>query len=204
MEAKTVDFIRRLLPGDEVLEAAHAWFGLIWDESARREVRRLLELALTNKHLRIYDVWRVPLTGRPLRVRRARVIRLRDIKETSVRQEHRASVLTVVYASGRYEEWATPTSPAATRFVEMVDDTVDRQALAVDVADQLSKLAVLREKGALNESDWDLAKTMFLGKGTSEKEEAIDILGKLFHLHKSGVLSEGEFNMKKWDILSRR
>lgn len=72
-----------------------------------------------------------------------------------------------------------------------------------DIADQLSKLAVLRDEGVLTGKDWERAKDLFLGKGPDKKEEAVRMLRSIHELHRSGVLSEGEFNMKKWDILSR-
>ncbi|NTW29524.1 MAG: SHOCT domain-containing protein [Coriobacteriia bacterium] len=71
------------------------------------------------------------------------------------------------------------------------------------VADELNKLAALRSQGAISESDWERAKDLFLGKRPSAQEQAIEQLRQLYELHRSGVLSESEFNMKKWDILSR-
>jgi len=35
------------------------------------------------------------------------------------------------------------------------------------------------------------------------RESSVGLLRQLHSLHKSGVLSESEFNMKKWDVLSK-
>ncbi len=72
------------------------------------------------------------------------------------------------------------------------------------LADELGRLADLRAQGAISESDWERAKDLFLGKRPDAREQAIEQLRQLYALHRSGVLSESEFNMKKWDILSRQ
>jgi len=55
----------------------------------------------------------------------------------------------------------------------------------------------------LNEEDWERAKSIFLGKPGNKRDEAVRMLRNLHDLHRAGVLPEGEFNMKKWDVLSR-
>ena len=71
------------------------------------------------------------------------------------------------------------------------------------VADELRKLAELRDQGVLDADDWTRAKSLFLGKNETERERSARELRQLHELHVSGVLSASEFNMKKWDILSR-
>lgn len=71
------------------------------------------------------------------------------------------------------------------------------------VADEIAKLSELRSRGAITDEDWSRAKDLFLGKQHSAQEQAIAQLQQLFELRKSGVLTESEFNMKKWDVLSR-
>jgi hypothetical protein len=71
------------------------------------------------------------------------------------------------------------------------------------VADELGRLATLRSQGILSDSDWERAKSLFLGKKASAQEQAIEHLRQLHELRRNGVLSESEFNMKKWDVLSR-
>jgi len=71
------------------------------------------------------------------------------------------------------------------------------------VADELGKLASLRGEGILSKDDWERAKDLYLGKQPDEQAAAIVQLKKLHDLHRQNVLSESEFNSKKWDILSR-
>lgn len=71
------------------------------------------------------------------------------------------------------------------------------------IAEELGSLAALRSQGAISDSDWERAKDLFLGKRPDAQHQAVDQLRQLHDLHRAGVLSESEFNMKKWDILSR-
>jgi len=71
------------------------------------------------------------------------------------------------------------------------------------VAEELSKLAALRDEGAITSDDWERAKDLYLGKPPSERDESVRQLRKLHDLRRDGVLSESEFNSKKWDILAR-
>lgn len=71
------------------------------------------------------------------------------------------------------------------------------------VATELEKMAKLVREGVLNNDEWERAKLMLLGKPQDKREDAFRTLRKLYDLYKSGVLSQSEFNMKKWDILSR-
>ena len=51
--------------------------------------------------------------------------------------------------------------------------------------------------------DWERAKDLFLGKSEDARARAARELRQIYELNKSGVLSDSEFNMKKWDILAR-
>lgn len=71
------------------------------------------------------------------------------------------------------------------------------------VAAELAALNELKEQGALTDEDWEQAKARFLGQPKSAADLAAEQLASLYQLHRTGVLSESEFNMKKWDILSK-
>jgi hypothetical protein len=88
-------------------------------------------------------------------------------------------------------------------FVRMVQDRMGRSVVPVGVADELAKLASLKESGMLSEAEWERATNLYLGKPSTAREEAIAQLRSLHSLHKQGVLSESEFNSKKWDVLAR-
>ncbi len=77
-------------------------------------------------------------------------------------------------------------------------------ARGASVASELERLAALKSSGALSEDDWARAKDLFLGKAPDAQERAVEHLRELHDLWRSGVLSESEFNAKKWEVLSRR
>jgi hypothetical protein len=71
------------------------------------------------------------------------------------------------------------------------------------VADELSKLAELSQKGLLSPDEWERAKDLYLGKPLDRRSADAHLLGQLHDLYRDGGLSESEFNTKKWEILSR-
>jgi hypothetical protein len=81
--------------------------------------------------------------------------------------------------------------------------SANRSSGIPSVADELGRLSELRSQGAISEEDWERSKDLFLGKRPDAREQLIIQIRQLHELHKGGVLSESEFNMKKWDILSR-
>jgi hypothetical protein len=88
-------------------------------------------------------------------------------------------------------------------FVKTVQGRMGKSGAPVGVADELAKLAALKDSGMLSEAEWDRATTLYLGKPLTAREEAISQLRSLHSLHVQGVLSESEFNSKKWDVLAR-
>lgn len=82
--------------------------------------------------------------------------------------------------------------------------SINQATQPASAADELAKFAALKDSGALSESEWQRAKDMFLGKEHDAQDRAVIQLRQLHELHKSGVLSESEFNMKKWDVLARQ
>jgi hypothetical protein len=70
-------------------------------------------------------------------------------------------------------------------------------------ADALDQLVPLLNDGILTQEEFDRAKDGFLGATVEVRESSVGLLRQLHSLHKSGVLSESEFNLKKWDILSK-
>jgi len=70
-------------------------------------------------------------------------------------------------------------------------------------ASALDQLVPLLNDGILTQEEFDRAKDGFLGANVEVRESSVGLLRQLHSLHKSGVLSESEFNLKKWDILSK-
>jgi hypothetical protein len=71
------------------------------------------------------------------------------------------------------------------------------------VSDALERLATLKREGVLTEEEFERAKNGFVGATVEVGESSAALLRQLHSLYQGGVLSESEFNMKKWDILSR-
>ena len=74
----------------------------------------------------------------------------------------------------------------------------------ISIADELTKLEALKTAGVLSPEDWERAKGAYLGKAPDLRERAVADLRSLYSLYRDGVLSESEFNIKKWEILSKQ
>ena len=70
------------------------------------------------------------------------------------------------------------------------------------VADGLTRLAALKERGLLSDAEWAQAKALFLGKPADHRQADAQVLEDLHDLYRAGGLTESEFNTKKWEILS--
>jgi len=88
---------------------------------------------------------------------------------------------------------------AAATLVERLEGAVPATA----VADELEKLAQLVQQGALSPEEWQRAKNLILGRPKDKQADAIERVTKLYRAFQTGALSQSEFNMTKWDILSR-
>ena len=71
------------------------------------------------------------------------------------------------------------------------------------IADGLARLAALHREGVLTPEELARLKRQITER-SSGVEDVIRLLRGLKTLEREGVLTEGEFNIKKWDILSRR
>jgi hypothetical protein len=101
------------------------------------------------------------------------------------------------------ETWRTVFVQGA-RLVDLLKAKVSAGApKPIGVADELGKLAALKEEGILTDEEFQRSKALFVGATPDQQSEALDLLRQLHALQRSGVLSEMEFNMKKWDVLSR-
>ena len=116
-----------------------------------------------------------------------------------------ALFLTLTLTSGDLIEVASP----FVEFEALVTniDAAKSGALVVKnttaAADALDQLVPLLNDGILTQEEFDRAKDGFLGATVEVRESSVGLLRQLHSLHKSGVLSESEFNMKKWDVLSK-
>ena len=74
---------------------------------------------------------------------------------------------------------------------------------SASIADEIGKLAQLRDEGVITQKEFEQGKGRFLGLTTDAQKTTTNQLRQLHSLYKDGILSESEFNMKKWDILSK-
>lgn len=116
--------------------------------------------------------------------------------------------LSFTLAGGQVERWTSQMESAEPFAVALEQAFAERTAadqtvgVGAGVADEIAKLSELASEGAISSEEFERGKELFLGKPPDEAADKIALLRQLHSLHKSGVLSESEFNMKKWDLLS--
>jgi hypothetical protein len=81
---------------------------------------------------------------------------------------------------------------------------VKNQTSGNSVAQEIEKLSKLLIAGVISGEEFERGKALFLGTPPDRASSAIELLQNLDDLRKKGVLSESEFNTKKWEILSER
>ena len=65
-------------------------------------------------------------------------------------------------------------------------------------------LELLVQKGALTENERLDAKAVMDDRPSEDFRKMVRMLTELHHLFEQGILSESEFNTKKWEVLSRK
>ena len=108
-------------------------------------------------------------------------------------------LMEMYHGSASAEERIRTAHEAAKNLVQRLEGAVPPSG----IADELEKLARLVQVGALTVDEWERAKTAILGKPKDKQADAIERVAKLYRVHQTGALSQSEFNMTKWDILSR-
>jgi hypothetical protein len=74
----------------------------------------------------------------------------------------------------------------------------------VSAAAEIRKLTELLEESILTPEEWQSAKAQLVGLKQNQVDEAVKLLRALHQLVSLGGLTEAEYNMKKWDILSQK
>jgi hypothetical protein len=69
---------------------------------------------------------------------------------------------------------------------------------------EIRKLTELLEEHILTPEEWQSAKAQLVGLKENQVDEAVKLLRALHQLVILGGLTEGEYNQKKWDILSQK
>ena len=135
---------------------------------------------------------------------------LRDVRDVQSTREGGHLTVVITYEIGTRDILQGRAVATAQEFADLLEQRASihgrlaesaRQPLSI--ADELLKLSELRAKGVLSDREWETAKEVFLGKPPDRQQTTLGLLSSLHQLYKSGVLSESEFNTKKWDILSQ-
>jgi len=71
-----------------------------------------------------------------------------------------------------------------------------------NVAVQIEKLGELYKSGVITQEEFDRGKALFLGNPPDVAAKTLNILDGLHKLKTNGALSESEYNVKKWELLS--
>lgn len=71
-------------------------------------------------------------------------------------------------------------------------------------AAEIRELTGLLDEGILTPEEWQSAKAQLVGLKQNQVDEAVKLLRALHELVHMGGLTEAEYNMKKWDILSQK
>ena len=94
------------------------------------------------------------------------------------------------------------------KWVKIIDETIRNHRFHYNnatssISKEIEQLKRRTEEGLITSDEYERAKEIFLGKPVNARDEFVTVLRNLHSLYKSGVLSESEFNSKKWEILSK-
>ena len=75
---------------------------------------------------------------------------------------------------------------------------------SVNVAAQIEELGKLYKSGIITQEEFDRGKALFFGSPPDVAAKTLSILDGLHKLKTNGALSESEYNVKKWELLSEK
>ena len=115
----------------------------------------------------------------------------------------------IAHVPGKYTEQSLAndlaavlgTHPAGAGVVK-VEITNPEKLRPVDTAEQVEKLGQLFLKGVITAEEFERGKALFLGNPPNIAKKTMETLDDLYRLRQKGALSESEYNVKKWDLLS--
>lgn len=73
---------------------------------------------------------------------------------------------------------------------------------APNIAEEIQKLAELHSKSIITQEEFERGKSLFLGASKDKAHQTLEALVNLHQLMKQKVISESEYNVKKWELLS--
>lgn len=196
--------IETALDRGEQIEACSFFIGS--DEANRKSYRWIV---LTNRNLRFIGFktsWTF-FAPQILPVVANFAIPLHTLTAVGVNRT-RGSIITVaieVHWAGAPERWESSYEDAddLARRLELLLAKQTAAAQGSGIADEIAKLNALASEGALTSEEFQRGKELFLGRAPDKAAEIAQMLRQLHGLYLGKVLSEAEFNMKKWELLSK-
>ena len=72
----------------------------------------------------------------------------------------------------------------------------------VNTTEEIHKLGELFSSGVITQEEFERGKSLFLGAPKDRSQEILEALSNLQQLKNQGAISESEYNMTKWELLS--
>ena len=167
-------------------------------------------LVLTNRNLRFLGFKPSWFSSKPRPLVSSFTIPLHTINGVGVNRDDGGWVsiakvgLQVAWTGGAVEVWDS-VFQAGDDLATKLEAALARRTAAAEgggIADEIAKLGQLASEGVLSPEEFERGKELFLGRAPDEAADKIALLRQLHSLFAGDILSESEFNMKKWDILS--
>jgi len=86
--------------------------------------------------------------------------------------------------------------------LSVLSPTVVNSSSSVSIATQVEKLGELYKKSVITQAEFERGKALFLGSPPDIAAQTLNVLDGLHKLKINGALSESEYNVKKWELLS--
>jgi len=177
--------------------------------SCTQMFRNTWELALlTNRNFRSFTFSERSLLRRnkPLVITGMHSIPIHEIQIIEyVKYKNKYVSMDVNWTNGT-EEYGGYSTPDVTEFIEKFEKLHQEKVHLEQtkmVADAITHFAELANEGLLTEEELVRAKSNFVGKPTSKSDEIVSLIRQLHSLHSAGALTDSEYRMKKWDLLSK-
>lgn len=172
----------------------------------RNKNRTPVVAVLTNRYFHFMAVRK--MSGGKWKLRAHSQLPLSSVSAVTTKMKRNSAQISLFW-EGREEslvagsKWFEEAKAFASQSKRVVTEREVRHE-ASGVADEIAKLSQLANEGILTEDELARAKDLMLGRPSSDIDQSIVLLKNLHELQRQGVLSESEFNMKKWDVLSKK
>jgi len=162
--------------------------------------------ALTNNALRIVDIiqtynWNFT---RNCKLLREQIIPLTNISNLTIENVGNRSIQISFLQNGNLIRYSFTDYSEGVAMASKLNDALHSNSICEPpIADQIKNLSNLYSANILSLSEYEKVKKKLLAGGLNQIEQATQLLQNLHLLNCRGVLSDSEFQIKKWDILSK-